>query len=49
MPGDKAGESARLPGGLASRHAATGIPASTTDVGNSPSQQASAAPGARQR
>jgi excisionase family DNA binding protein len=47
MPGGKAGESPRLPGGLASRRAATEIPAST-DVGNSPSEQPSAAPGVRQ-
>ena len=49
VPGGKAGESPRLPGGSASRRAATGIPASTTDVGNSPSEQASAAPAVRQR
>ncbi len=49
VPGGKAGESPRLPGGLASRHTATGIPASTTDVGNSPAEQASATPGVRQR
>ena len=45
----KAEESPRLPGGLASRRAATGIPIPTTEVGNSPSEQASAAPGVRQR
>jgi len=49
VPGDKAGESPRLPGGSASRRAAAGVPASTTDAGNSPSEQAAAIPGVRQR
>lgn len=49
VPGGKAGEPLRLPGGLATRRAATEITASTTDVGNSPSKQVSAAPGIRQR
>ena len=49
VPGGKAEESPRLPGGSASRRAAAGIPASTTDIGNSPSEQASAAPAVRQR
>ncbi len=35
MPGDKDENSPRLPGGLASRRASTGIPAATTDVGTS--------------
>ncbi len=49
VPGGKAGEPPRLPGGLASRRAATGVPASTTDVGTTSSDQASVAPGMRQR
>ena len=49
MPGGKAGKLPSQPGGLASRHAATGIPGSTTDVGNPASEQASTAPGVRQR
>jgi excisionase family DNA binding protein len=49
MPGSNAEESPELPDGLASRYAATGISASTTDVGNSPLGQVSAAPGVRQR
>ena len=49
VPGGKVGESPRRPGGLTSRRVAAGIPASTTDVGNSPSEQASAAPRVRQR
>jgi hypothetical protein len=49
MPGGKAKESPELPDSLASSRAATGIPAPTIDVGNSASQQASAASGARQR
>ena len=48
MPGDKAGKSTRLPSGLGSSSAATGIPASTIDAGNSPYAQASAAPAASQ-
>ena len=48
MPGGKAEQPPGLSGGLASRQAATAIPAWTTDVGNSPSEQDSAAP-VRQR
>ena len=40
--GGKAEESLSLPGGLTSRRVATEIPPSTTDVGNSPLEQASA-------
>jgi hypothetical protein len=49
VPGGKAGKSPRLPGGLDSSRAATGIPTSTTDVGDSSLQQASAAPTVGQR
>jgi excisionase family DNA binding protein len=49
VPGGEAGEPLRLQGGSASRRAAAGIPSSTTDVGNSPSEQVSAVPGVRQR
>jgi hypothetical protein len=49
MPGGKAGEPLILQGGSASRRAATEISASTIDVGNSLSEQASAARGVRQR
>jgi excisionase family DNA binding protein len=49
VPGGKAEESPRLSGGLASRRAPSAIPAATIDVGNSPSEQASAAHGVRRR
>jgi hypothetical protein len=48
VPGGKAEKSPRPLGGLASRRAATGIPASTTDGGNSPSEQTAAEPGVGQ-
>ena len=49
VPSGKAEEPARLPDGLASRRAATPTPASTTNVGNSPSEQVAIARGVRQR
>ena len=49
MPRGKAEQSPRLPGGLASRRAATRIPAPTANVGSFPSKQAPAAPGVRHR
>jgi excisionase family DNA binding protein len=49
MPGGKAGQSPRAQGGLASRRAAIQTSVSTADSGNSPLEQASAAPGLRQR
>jgi excisionase family DNA binding protein len=49
VPKGKAEESPRQQGGLASRRAATGIPTSTTELDNAPSDQASAAPGVRHR
>jgi excisionase family DNA binding protein len=49
VPGGKAGQSPRVQGGLASRRTAIGTFVPTTDAGNSPSEQASAAPGLRQR
>lgn len=49
MSDGKAGKSPRLPGGLASGRAATGITAPATDIGNAPPEQASAAPAVRQR
>jgi excisionase family DNA binding protein len=48
VPGGKTGKSPRLPGSLASRPAATGIPASTTDVGNTRPEQDCAVPGVPQ-
>jgi excisionase family DNA binding protein len=49
VPGGKAEEPPSLPRGLPPRRAHIGIPASTTDVRRSPSEQASAAPVVRQR
>ena len=49
VPGGKTEESPKVKGGLASPRAATGTSVSTTDVGSSPLEQASAATGPRQR